>query len=84
MKPPLESSPLLQTAVLSGDTTPCKVIPIILHAAVPNSGHPTRGCLPLWSSYTGLYPQILRKPACLKTPGGPQQNLRGIGRRWSH
>ena len=41
---------------VSGNTSSCKVTPVILHGVV--SGHPTRGCIR--SSYAGLYPQGVR------------------------
>ena len=54
----LYMSSAFDIGVSFGDTTPCKVTPVILHGIVsPDSGYPTRGCIPrLRLSYTGLYP----------------------------
>ena len=39
----------------SGDTTPCKATPVILHGVVsPDRSAFTRGCIPLYLLYTSL------------------------------
>ena len=64
----------------SGDTTPCKVTPVVLHGVVSpvssHSGRPTWVCIPsvnsLRLSYTGLNPQCKVTPVILHGVAFPE------------